>query len=333
MSAPIVEIIGVDANKVSDETGRNVANVTFKFDKPVQAYSVNVIGTSQTTGTVAGSMTKYVIDYAGMTVADMALMTVNDVRQIDTGTSITVEIDHTELYSEGSNKVNIYGKALDGIWTTYKDDYALDFNAVDTYINIANNSSLQIVGDQTIEIIMKPDSVNNRRNPINKAYGGEGTITHETNGTLNYYWGTSGGDASPYQGCGSGFTVGNGEFAHIAVVRDLSSTSKTIKWYKNSILYSTYGASYTSATASTSNLLIGNGYTNHWGGIIYEVRLWNIARTQQQIEETMNVSLSGKEAGLVGYWTFDEGSGTLINDYSLNSNDGTAYGTLSWVTR
>jgi hypothetical protein len=36
------------------------------------------------------------------------------------------------------------------------------------------------------------------------------------------------------------------------------------------------------------------------------------------------------EEGLVGYWSFDEGEGTIAHDYSGNSNDGTIYG-ATWV--
>jgi hypothetical protein len=35
------------------------------------------------------------------------------------------------------------------------------------------------------------------------------------------------------------------------------------------------------------------------------------------------------DSSLVGYWTFDEGSGTMAYDYSGNGNDGTWYGSLS----
>jgi hypothetical protein len=36
--------------------------------------------------------------------------------------------------------------------------------------------------------------------------------------------------------------------------------------------------------------------------------------------------------GLVGYWPFDEGSGTIAKDYSGNGNDGTIYGGATWTT-
>ncbi|MHC4658315.1 MAG: LamG-like jellyroll fold domain-containing protein, partial [Planctomycetota bacterium] len=67
---------------------------------------------------------------------------------------------------------------------------------------------------------------------------------------------------------------------------------------------------------------VDHGTWQHFRGIIDEVRVWNVARTQQQIERAMHRSLSGSESGLVGYWKFDEGSGDIARDSSPYRNDG-----------
>ena len=59
-----------------------------------------------------------------------------------------------------------------------------------------------------------------------------------------------------------------------------------------------------------------------FNGIIDEVSLWNTARTQEQIQENMNRQLRGGEQGLVGYWSFDEGTGTTVFDNTANNNNG-----------
>jgi len=38
------------------------------------------------------------------------------------------------------------------------------------------------------------------------------------------------------------------------------------------------------------------------------------------------------EANLIAYWSMDEGSGTNVEDVSSNTNDGTAYGDVTWTT-
>ena len=63
-----------------------------------------------------------------------------------------------------------------------------------------------------------------------------------------------------------------------------------------------------------------------FAGLIDEVRIWNIARTEKQIRSDMNKQLKGDEHGLVGYWKFDDETQGQISDSSLNKNDGKLYG-------
>lgn len=61
-------------------------------------------------------------------------------------------------------------------------------------------------------------------------------------------------------------------------------------------------------------------------GLIDEVRIWNIARTQTQIRADMNQQLNGDEPGLVGYWTFDKETDGVVNDATANNHDGKLIG-------
>jgi hypothetical protein len=63
-------------------------------------------------------------------------------------------------------------------------------------------------------------------------------------------------------------------------------------------------------------------FTSHYKGFIMDVRLWNVTRTQTQLQNSMNSQLTGNETGLVGYWKLNDGSGQSINDYSPVNNDG-----------
>ena len=63
-----------------------------------------------------------------------------------------------------------------------------------------------------------------------------------------------------------------------------------------------------------------NGY--YLNGRIAEVRLWNIARTGEEIKQNMFMSLSGNEEGLVGYWPLQED----YNDHSVYGATPTVYG-------
>ena len=65
-------------------------------------------------------------------------------------------------------------------------------------------------------------------------------------------------------------------------------------------------------------------------GQVDEVSLWNIALTQQQVQDYMEADLTDA-TGLVGYWNFNSGSGETANDASGNENHGSIYG-ATWST-
>lgn len=86
------------------------------------------------------------------------------------------------------------------------------------------------------------------------------------------------------------------------------------------------------ATVSTTLTIGRSALVNQTlDGIIDEVRVWNVARTVQQLNATMKTRLVGNEAGLVGYWRFDDGSGTMAVDSSPKKNDAILVNGPTWV--
>lgn len=62
-------------------------------------------------------------------------------------------------------------------------------------------------------------------------------------------------------------------------------------------------------------------------GEILEVRVWNVARTADEIKSNMYFRLNGKETGLVGYWQLGYiAADKKVKDFSVNQNDGTVSG-------
>ncbi len=77
-----------------------------------------------------------------------------------------------------------------------------------------------------------------------------------------------------------------------------------------------------------SDLYIGKGDPEYLHGECFhgeldEIRIWNVARSQKEIQAAMNSTLTGKEQGLIAYWNFDDGT---AKDMSPHSNDGTISG-------
>ena len=126
MAEPKVTSISIDKPILSDEIGFDKGIITFTFDQDITAYSVRCNGVSFDTGI-------YVEDYLNQdqTVLSLSQYTVGELSQrtissmeltnpiIPKTTPITAEVDYTELYQEGENRINIYGKSTDGIWSNY----------------------------------------------------------------------------------------------------------------------------------------------------------------------------------------------------------------------
>jgi len=82
-----------------------------------------------------------------------------------------------------------------------------------------------------------------------------------------------------------------------------------------------------------SDLFIGKGdpefsFGEYFYGALDEIRIWNVARSQKEIQATINTRLTGKEEGLVAFWHFDDGT---AKDLSAHGNDGKLDGNASIV--
>jgi len=118
------------------------------------------------------------------------------------------------------------------------------------------------------------------------------------------------------------------EWCHIAAV----SGPGGAKLYFNGVLLGTNG--YTgslSALKGQRNYLGKSNYSSNdptTSGQLDEVRVWNHERTPEQIRENMFNVLSGTEPGLVGLWSFDDGT---VKDRSAGKHHGTAPGNPRFV--
>jgi len=113
-------------------------------------------------------------------------------------------------------------------------------------------------------------------------------------------------------------TVSTERWFHVASTYDGTRTRAIVDGIERGNLMPS-GALQTSA----SILQIGGAIGRNWFiGMIDEVRVWKVARTVFQIQQSMSVRLKGNEPNLVGYWRFDEGRGTTVADSSSSGNAG-----------
>ncbi|WP_073284336.1 FG-GAP-like repeat-containing protein [Hymenobacter psychrotolerans] len=123
-------------------------------------------------------------------------------------------------------------------------------------------------------------------------------------------------------------TVDLNQWQHVAVV--YSSTG--IRFYKNGVEYVYGGGPNTAGTTNRFTIGSNPGFLNEsWQGQIDEVRVWNTARSQSQIQSLLFDAPAGTTAGLAGFWRFNEGSGSTATD-ETGSNNGTLANAPAYVT-
>jgi hypothetical protein len=115
---------------------------------------------------------------------------------------------------------------------------------------------------------------------------------------------------------------------HVAMTYD----GTALRLYLDGALDTMITATGTINPSTTYPLLFGMPYepgNTSFDGMIDEIRIWNYARTQSEIQQMMNFKLGGTEAGLVGYWNFD--GANPWEDRTPNGNDGTPYNGVTLV--
>ena len=108
------------------------------------------------------------------------------------------------------------------------------------------------------------------------------------------------------------------------------------KIYVDGTLQATYACTG-AITNSTVGSVIGaiGGGTFHgnyyWDGKLDEVRVWNVARTANEIVSNYQSNIPPTSPGLIGYWNFEEGSGTttenLVDNQSATLNGDAVFNT------
>ncbi len=304
---------------------------TYRLDSKI-SYPLNNSAWMHIAATYDGSVIRMYING----VQDSVLAAAFTIATNDDNLRIGAQPDANALYKfQGLlDDARVYSRALSGAeitvlatippppMPTFATDgagKALDFDGSNDYVNCGNSSSVNITGAITMEAWIRPD-VLATQSIIKKntaASGYELSLSQPNNGRVFVRLNGS----ATYRIDSSTLYPRDGQtWMHVAATYDGS----TIKLYVNGVLEgSITGPS--SIVSNTNNLLIGADpidFSKPFNGCIDEARLWNIARTQQQIREFMCRKLTGSETGLVGYWRMDENSGLTAFDETANNNDG-----------
>jgi len=198
----------------------------------------------------------------------------------------------------------------------------LKLNGESDFLRVADSPSLHSFENAiTIEAWVKADSFASENGFINCVIRKDLTAANE-----DFLLRFRSLDGQPWMQMSPGFDVGlvrteydfqPGKWFHLAATYDGSM----IVAYVNGTKTADQAATGT-MTIDKADLFIGKGDPEfssgeYFSGMIDEVRLWNVARSEQEIRGAMNSRLTGKEKGLVAYWNFDDGT---TNDLTDNGN-------------
>ena len=208
--------------------------------------------------------------------------------------------------------------------------FALQFDGGDDRLDCGNGSSLQITGNKiTLEAWINVNEFKSQPfagSVIVKDQGSNSSgymIRCGGNGIINFNI----GNGSWHEISTPANSVQLNSWHHIATTYD----GTAMKIFVDGEIAVQSNMTVTIGNANNSNLFIGEspGFPGRvFNGKIDEVRIWNVARTQTQIQSTMNTVLTSEyystpDSGLVGYWRLDEGTGQTAEDLSVFSNNAT----------
>ncbi|WP_016949096.1 LamG-like jellyroll fold domain-containing protein [Anabaena sp. PCC 7108] len=211
----------------------------------------------------------------------------------------------------------------------------LQFDGQDDCVNLGKKSAFKIEKDITIEAWIYAE--------VQKEYAGILSNIFDTgltesgyglllDGKSGIYLGLEPSSQSqqhmPYLSSGVN-TLNLNQWHHVAGIYN----GEQMKVYIDGVEKATLAVSSPAIKYEPENdLLIGMFKDDNecyaFKGKIAEIRLWNRIRSAEEIKADMNRYLVGNEAGLVGYWSLNEGSGNIVTDKTSQGNNGTINGAI-----
>jgi hypothetical protein len=116
------------------------------------------------------------------------------------------------------------------------------------------------------------------------------------------------------------------QWVHFAMTWDGTAVRAFVNGVEKATKTAT-GAQTTLMTGRTP-LTVGGYPPAYFNGQVDELRIWSVAHSAAEITATMRKGLLGTEAGLVGYWKFDEAGGTTAADAAMPAGHVAHVGTL-----
>ncbi|KGE85686.1 MAG: peptide-N-glycosidase F-related protein [bacterium] len=213
----------------------------------------------------------------------------------------------------------------------WSQNYGLQFDGLSNHLVLCDAPELQIAEAFTVEAWVnaaewKPAAWQGSIVTKDGAAGTGFALRAGNNGTLDFVMGTTAG----WQSAQTTTIMNTNQWYHVAAV----VADGTITVYINGVPEGSQTYAGT-PVVGTSPVTIGesSGFPGRgWPGIIDEVRIWNLARNSQELNQMMATPLTGNEPGLTAYLPMNEGAGTTTaNLLGCDASFAGGLGDDAWV--
>ena len=245
---------------------------------------------------------------------------------------------------------SLTGGAVAEALTPFTNNYSMNFDGTDDYVDLGTAGQGDVFGaatiDHTISLWIKSSDDAASRYFSSVGSSNQPAASFEWYGSRlnNFFRDASGNVVMNEKNSGaSGGNPHTGSWVHCVTVMKRGSTD-TCQWYRNGSVsgaevdISGY-AGVDSAIVLTENTYLGcsiDGTTVRalYEGLMNDVAIWNVALTTADVESIYNSGVpndlrlavsydTDRTGNLKGYWIFEEGSGSTVEDLSGEGNDGT----------
>lgn len=231
-------------------------------------------------------------------------------------TPSTATVGSTSYWVASTNANGCGSARTEIVVTVYQAATHLNFDGVDDLVNCGNtlNSVLDPLNKITVEAWVKSSTntglgviVGNYANPNQTSM--QFLLRRDNNSYAFWIQGTG-----TFKNVTATNSVILNTWQHVAGVWNGSD----LKIYIDGVLAgTTTGVTDSSFASTTNSMFIGNnqfsGNPEEFTGSIEEVRIWNFAKTIEQINGAKNCELQGSQTGLIAYYNFNQGNDAQNN--------------------
>ncbi len=328
----------VTLRRWEDKTREDIHYILVGSTRSVASNPYSPLGTAATSGITLTNYTGMPV-YIGSTVSGSTVVSDGTVADEGSGNSVTVDRDAAPVghwaFDDGAGSAaadssgNGYdGAAANAAWVDGKSGGALDFNGTNSVVTLPPAAFDSLRNEITIAMWVFGDELQPLADSTFYAESSSGKRLlniHLPYSDSNVYW--DAGNTNDYDRVykTADESTFKGRWNHWAFTKNTADGSMDI--YQNGALWKA-GTGKTNQIFGIEAASIGAQIDRaYYTGQMDDVCLYDVALTEEEIEE---LYLSYRVTSPVGYWTFDDGEGTVAADSSGAGNHGSVEN-AEWV--